>query len=447
MDTDKTVKNKFIHDLSSILSGCTSEFTPTIQYLNCILNEVKEFEEERFHNKKLLNNLKHLVWKYYRVYKLKEFILYFFERIAVEKNTVDKNTFKTVEMINAVFCWEITNSGNNNEKKYNQKYYSERVLKNTIEKKYVSDSKKSLSDKSLLLRAILGHEEFILTIDGETILVEPDIRRSSKQNDIINQLLIEEYNKQWDSKYLDESEKPMKEISLKTVLEQNMNDLNSGQNLIHSFASTSSGTIQLDHVLPRFYVKKIIEELCDELNQIEKESDRIKLIDNQINFLIPLMFGCVVTRDENTQLSHYSVNLANLYFEQLNDCVKENLENEFAQDYKGKIKSFPDLFCDEEQGKKARKHIASELFFQFWRAIDWENESSKKTTRKAILRMLFNNYEHSDLVDQPNEDESTNIQLWAVSNKGLVKVSEFMEEEDEYEKEIESLKNLFSDTI
>lgn len=437
METSK-IKDKFIKDLNEILTGCEFEFNPTLNHLNQIHKLSKNLSCKGFNENKKISHLKLLIWKYYRIYKLKEFILLFHKRIATEMSTVEKNSFKTVEMINAVFCWEITNSGNNNDKKYNQKYYSDRVLQQKVNKNYLNQNN-SITDKTLLLKAVLGED----LIEYEGFLFEPEIRRSSKTNNQWNELVKSKFDDKWNEKYIGENGRIIEEISLKEILCKNLNDIYSGQNFIHSFATISSGKIQLDHVLPRFYVKKIIEELCVKLKTLKKRKDQIELIDWQINFLFPLMFGCVVTREENIELNQISVEQANICYAELDIKKQNSLIESFKAEFKGEIEDFRQLFQDKEKGKKARKWIASELFFQYWNNIQWDDEQSKNDNRKNILNLLFSNYTSVDLVEI-NGDNSNNIKLWEVTKNGLEEVIGFQIENDNIENEISMLENTFN---
>ena len=74
------------------------------------------------------------VWKYYRAYKLKEFLLNMRERIAVEKNTVDAMKNKTINMINDEFLWEMVKEAGGDRRKFAQKIYSRGVLDTKLKK-------------------------------------------------------------------------------------------------------------------------------------------------------------------------------------------------------------------------------------------------------------------------------------------------------------------------
>ena len=327
-----------------------------------------------------IDKLKHRIWEYYRKYKFKEFIFKFYQRISAEIDTVDKNAFKTVEMIDRAFCWYITEAGEGNSKKYNQRYYSRRVLEIPITKKMYNDGKVRV------------------------------------KNHLLKTTIKDEYSKENEVKQKEEFEKKLSEENyiVQNVL-KTINEEEEQKNFIHSIAQITGIDIQLDHVLQRELIKKIIEELCKNLMKKNNDCDRAKLISKEINFLYPLMFGCVVTKNENHALKQFSKRLTTEYLKQLGNDEKNKIIGKSAEQIESEITS------ENDRSKKLRKDIAERLFWQYW----------KQEKQDGILKMLYQNYELCYSENKDNDSETIEgIKLCEIKENNFIEITGFELQEE-----------------
>lgn len=225
------------------------------------------------------DQLSYEFWKFYRAFKMKEFILLYKERIKAEINSIDSTSNKTIEMLDRAFLWHITNWSNDSKRKYEQRFYSKKALENF---KINKDSyyKLSISNRNILI-------DLINEIEEDTAF--NNIIPYPKENEKIN-------NEKLEREILDFLEK--KKISLVDFIKTSkIEDLKC---LIHAFACQADSKIQLDHVLNRIAIKKYIEGLC---NSFEYSTDRIiDQINNAVDLILPYMFGSVVHKEENDKL-------------------------------------------------------------------------------------------------------------------------------------------------
>jgi hypothetical protein len=261
-----------------------------LREIELVLPTTKNFEKEYLAIKQILAYLTEIgskifkqthedvllyeFWKFYRSFKMKEFILLYKERIKAEIKYIDSTTNKTIEMLDRAFLWHITNWSNNSKRKYEQRFYSEMALKFIINKD--SYYKLSIANRNILIDLIKEKDS----------LKPPTMLSNSKKN--------EKNNKCNDSviEYL-ESNKPNLLGFIST------NKIEDFKGLIHAFACQTDSKIQLDHVLNRIAIKKYIENLCD---NFKNKNEIINEINNAVDLILPYMFGSVVHKSENDKL-------------------------------------------------------------------------------------------------------------------------------------------------
>ena len=117
------------------------------------IQEIDYFKAENIANKEVIS---YQLWKFYRVFQFKEFLLKNHERIASEVNIISTQTNKLIEMIDKAFLWNIANESDDNKHKYVQKFYTKAVLEKEVEGAYFKKElnleaqeviKKSMRDK------------------------------------------------------------------------------------------------------------------------------------------------------------------------------------------------------------------------------------------------------------------------------------------------------------
>ena len=375
-----------------------------------------------------LANCKHSIWEHYRKYKFKEFILKFHERIKIETDIVDKNSFKTVDMINNAFCWYVTEAGEGNPKKYNQKYYSKRVLDTKILDLFGGSN----PNRSLILKAVFNEtievkkddiKKILLKLDQDLLKVEAFIKKYFNDSDCSIKKDVEYLTNTGDNIYWNfyfktkYDQTGYKEKPTIGGIIKKLKDKTSIQNAIHSLAQISGMGIELEHVMQRELIKKIVENLARKLDEIKENKAKITKIDTQIDRLIPLMFGCVVTKKENAALRQFSEELTTEYFNLLSNANKKKILNG------NNVNNQEELMdkYSKETHKDIRKKIADELFWQYWEEENsdenWEGKNSDK-----IRKMLYLNYNLADV----KGDNEKGIKLHCINESAdIVCIKEF----------------------
>ncbi len=119
------LKEKLAGELQGILLS-----TELFRKEHLAITLIKDFIEklDNLNDKKLKADLLYETWKYYRVFKMKEFIYLFKDRIKVEAIRIDSPSNKTIQMLDAAFLWYITNWSNDSIRKYEQRFYSDNAL-------------------------------------------------------------------------------------------------------------------------------------------------------------------------------------------------------------------------------------------------------------------------------------------------------------------------------
>jgi hypothetical protein len=223
--------------------------------------------------------LSYEIWKFYRVFKMKEFILLYNKRIKAEVNCIDSTANKTIEMLDRAFLWHITNWSGDSKRKYEQRFYSESALKNFAINKE-SYYKLSIANRNLLIDLINEKKNYL---QFKQIIPYP--KKCEKEiNNKAEQEILE---------HLDGETTNLLSFIETTKIED-------FKSLIHAFACQDDSKIQLDHVLNRISIKNYIENLCNSFT--DKTEEIIEQINNAVDLILPYMFGSVVYKDENEQL-------------------------------------------------------------------------------------------------------------------------------------------------
>jgi hypothetical protein len=225
--------------------------------------------------------LSYEIWKFYRAFKMKEFILLYHDRIKAEIKCIDSTSNKTIEMLDRAFLWPITNWSGDSKRKYKQRFYSESALKNFNINK-VSYLKLSIADKNILIDLINENNN-----DSLFQHITSNPKKEEKENN--DNIELEILN------YLDEK-KPTLLCFIGTK------KIEEFKSLIHAFACQADSKIQLDHVLNRITIKNYIEKLCNSFNDEIENQDIVDEINNAVDIILPYMFGSVVHKDENDKL-------------------------------------------------------------------------------------------------------------------------------------------------
>jgi hypothetical protein len=223
--------------------------------------------------------LSYEIWKFYRAFKMKEFILLYNKRIKAEVNCIDSTANKTIEMLNRAFLWHITNWSGDSKRKYEQRFYSESALENFVINEE-SFYKLSIANRNLLIVLIneKGNNSPI-----QKIIPYPKKEEKNNNNNAEKEILV----------YLDKERPNLLSFINTTKIED-------FKSLIHAFACQDDSKIQLDHVLNRISIKNYIENLCNSFN--DKTEEIIDQINNAVDLILPYMFGSVVYKDENGSL-------------------------------------------------------------------------------------------------------------------------------------------------
>ena len=210
-----------------------------LKVISDFLNESKDCD---------LQGVKFQFWKFYRSYQLKQFLLLFHVMITNEEKYVTSTKDKLLQMIDRSFLWNLAEKSDDNNKKYFQRFYSILVLDELIKKNcgQVENSKKRFE---------------AINLDIEKNLSEQLGNLRCKK------------------------------------------DLELFKNLIYDISKKKSTDIRLDHVVSREHIKLFIENLCEKINVEKTKHEKVKLIDNFIDELLPYCFGSVVSDQENIALS------------------------------------------------------------------------------------------------------------------------------------------------
>ncbi len=225
--------------------------------------------------------LSYEIWKFYRAFKMKEFILLYHDRIKAEINCIDSTSNKTIEMLDRTFLWPITNWSGDSKRKYKQRFYSESALKNFNINK-VSYLKLSIADRNILIDLINENNN----VSPFQLITRFAKKEKKENNDNIEEEIL---------KYLEKKTPTLLSFIGTEKIEK-------FKSLIHAFACQADSKIQLDHVLNRITIKKYIEDLCDSFNDKTKKQAIVDEINNAVDMILPYMFGSVVHKDENDKL-------------------------------------------------------------------------------------------------------------------------------------------------
>lgn len=271
-------RDKYIKEINLVLPTThefKKEYLAIKQILDYLNEDSSEFKSTHF------DELLYEFWKFYRSFKMKEFILLYKERIKAEIKYIDSTANKTIEMLDRAFLWHITNWSNNSKRKYEQRFYSKMALEFNINKD--SYYKLSIANRNILIDLI--NEKDSLTLQK--------ILSNSKKNEKNSNEEINNKNNDLVIEYLDNNTPNL----FGFISTKNIEDF---KGLIHAFACQADSKIQLDHVLNRIAIKKYIENLCD--NFKDKNENIISEINNAVDLILPYMFGSVVHKNENEKL-------------------------------------------------------------------------------------------------------------------------------------------------
>lgn len=270
--------NKYLKEISLVFQTMQN-FKREILAIEKILLFLKKTKPENLQPIHF-DQLSYEFWKFYRAFKMKEFILLYKERIKAEINSIDSTSNKTIEMLDRAFLWHITNWSNDSKRKYEQRFYSEMALNNFKINK-VSYYKLSIANRNILI-------DLINEINNDTAFnkIVPYPKKNEKNN-----------NEQLESGILDYLES----VNLSLIGFIKTSKIEDLKCLIHAFACQSDSKIQLDHVLNRIAIKKYIENLCNSFNY-QHHDLIINQINNAVDLILPYMFGSVVHKEENDKL-------------------------------------------------------------------------------------------------------------------------------------------------
>lgn len=317
----KELYNKYLNEIKLVLPT-TEKFkkeNSAIAHIETYLSE-KNFAELTL---KHFDFLSYEIWKFYRAFKMKEFILLYYERIKAEINCIDSTANKTIEMLDRAFLWHITNWSGDSKRKYEQRFYSESALQNFAINKE-SYYKLSIANRNLLIDLINEKEN---NLQFKQIIPYP--KKCEKEiNNKAEQTILE---------HLDRETTTLLSFIETTKIED-------FKSLIHAFACQDDSKIQLDHVLNRISIKNYIENLCNSFN--DETEEIIEQINNAVDLILPYMFGSVVYKDENDKLkSNLEIDL-NLGFSIWQVYIKGKIN---MYDFDSELESLPKLIDNEEK--------------------------------------------------------------------------------------------------
>lgn len=317
----KELYNKYLNEIQLVLptTGIFKKENSAIAHIKTYLSEKNFAELTPTH----FDFLSYEIWKFYRAFKMKEFILLYYERIKAEINCIDSTANKTIEMLDRAFLWHITNWSGDSKKKYEQRFYSESALNNfNINKD--SYYKLSIANRNILIDLINKKENNSLF---QQITPFPNTVEKNTNNKVEQAIL----------QYLDYKTPTL----LSFIGTKNIEDFKS---LIHAFACQADSKIQLDHVLNRITIKNYIENLCNSFN--DKTKDIFDQINNAVDLILPYMFGSVVHKDENDKLkSHLKID-SNLGISIWQVYIDETIK---MYDFDSELESGPKLIDDEQK--------------------------------------------------------------------------------------------------
>jgi hypothetical protein len=206
-------------------------------------------------------SVKFQIWKFYRSFQLKQFLFLSHEIIAKESQFISANNDKILQMIDRSFLWNLANKSNDNNKKYFQRYYSISVLDHLIPKYHYK-----FTNSTKILKGI--NIDITLPI-------------SSQLNNLTD-----------------------------------YQSLNTLKNLIHNISEKKGTDIRLEHIVSRGNIKKHLENVCVDMADIRGTQLKLQYINEEIDRLIPLCFGSVVSDDENVLLSGKDAPVKEIMIEQ-----------------------------------------------------------------------------------------------------------------------------------
>jgi hypothetical protein len=278
-------KDKLINELDFILMT-TKLFNKEHKAIYIINEYIKNTNEKLVD--KLKSDILYEIWKFYRVFKMKEFIFLFKDRIKSEINRIDSPSNKTIEMLDEAFLWYITNWSNDSIRKYEQRFYSSKALDFQItEECYYKLSKEK---RNILIDLI--NKYYNTNYDY--------LKRNKKvDNQAIDDLILNKLKNH--------------NVTIKSLISDLCEpfQIENIKSLIHAIANQADSKLQLDHVLNRSTIKYYIENLCNRMN--DNVNDKIHEIDMAVDLILPFMFGSVVTKSENEKLkSNIEIDSKNL---------------------------------------------------------------------------------------------------------------------------------------
>lgn len=274
MDQDKKKELGHIYSDLEIIISSMMDFVKEKNALVTIKKKIFNILEEQ-DSEIDLAKINNEIWKFYRAYKLKEFIFLFHKRISAEKETITKSQNLTIHMVEELL-WKIPEYHNGDGEKYSQRFHSEKIKNASI------TSERSDKDeiKLKLEKIAKKHSDKINTLNNDQIL---------SLDDLLEKLEWQTFNP-----------------------------------IVNSFAKVSGSNIRLEHVFPREKIKKYIENISIELLLTR---DKIKLINNKIDDLLPFTFVILVSKKENNNLKKNDVNGTTTEVQDIKTIVNSSILN------------------------------------------------------------------------------------------------------------------------
>ena len=264
------------------INPTVKKFEKEFKALEKIRTELDNLGDDQ---KQISDELLYEIWKFYRAFKFKEFILKYHERICIEKDTIETNVNKTVEMLDEAFLWTITNWSDGNKQKYEQRFYSKKVLETLLDINKLDKLPIYLQNEIIeLLNEYIGENKLPKIISYPN----DDEKRKNERNKTSREKIL--------------SSKNVKLIDLVSGIELNRINVETIKSLIGRISEQTKSGMRIDHVLTRQSIKEYVELLCCDLQKREDVEERIKIIDTAIDNLLPLMFGCVLEKEEHDSL-------------------------------------------------------------------------------------------------------------------------------------------------
>ena len=431
------------------------------------------FKTENKANKEAIS---YQLWKFYRVFQFKEFLINNHERIASEVHLISTQTNKLIEMIDKAFLWNIANESDDNKHKYVQKFYTEAVLdkevrgaffkkelnleaqnsiKNSLSLKYKKLDLPNKSDfledwhklkfiektdedvyyksfdaidlkfeidtnefKSIVEKLIqnvkdegvqltnldfkiielfvlqndkkfkevlslkkskeftadeirnffrewIEKEESVIEVKIEItkgmlyISKDPNLQTYKLTKHLLCSHFYEDRFKChlhsiWDDNYypnmqllIDKSK-----IKIRDILRYS-NTLQEGKKTISYLAHSTGFGIHMDHTVERDVLKRYFEGVCFKISELQKEQDKILMINENVDPILPYMFGCLTLDEQNKGKS--SIDSISSKINKANDEINKyhnNCSSLFKKYFDKKIK----IYEIPNYGKWSEKH-------------------------------------------------------------------------------------------